>query len=67
MTSPRTAAPGRTGWAGGYDLELFSDDGTFGDDFEDSLWKLPAEELARRGRRSFVELEMSSSRKGRAA
>jgi sugar phosphate isomerase/epimerase len=57
----------RTGWAGCYDLEVFSDDGTFGDDFEDSLWKLPAGELARRGRTSFVELETSSSRKGRAA
>ena len=57
----------RTGWAGCYDLEVFSDDGTFGNDFEDSLWKLPAGELARRGRTSFVELETSSSRKGRAA
>jgi sugar phosphate isomerase/epimerase len=57
----------RTGWAGCYDLEVFSDDGTFGDDFEDSLWKLPAGELARRGQRSFVELETSSSTKGRAA
>ncbi len=43
----------RTGWSGLYDLELFSDDGTFGDAFEDSLWKLPAAELARRGREAF--------------
>jgi sugar phosphate isomerase/epimerase len=57
----------RTGWAGCYDLEVFSDDGTFGQRFEDSLWKLPAEELARLGRKSFVELERSSSTKGRAA
>jgi sugar phosphate isomerase/epimerase len=57
----------RTGWAGCYDLELFSDDGTFGNDFEDSLWKLPAGELARRGRQSFVRLEGSSSIEGRAA
>jgi sugar phosphate isomerase/epimerase len=57
----------RTGWAGCYDLELFSDDGTFGNDFEDSLWKLPAGELARRGRQSFVRLEGSSSSEGRAA
>jgi sugar phosphate isomerase/epimerase len=55
------------GCDGLYELEVFSDDGTFGDDFEDSLWKLPAAELARRGRTSFVELETSSSRKGRAA
>lgn len=57
----------RTGWAGCYDLELFSDDGTFGSDFEDSLWRLPAGELARRGRQSFVKLERSSSIEGRAA
>jgi sugar phosphate isomerase/epimerase len=57
----------RTGWAGCYDLEVFSDDGTFGNDFEDSLWKLPPGELARRGRKSFAELEMSSSTEGRAA
>jgi sugar phosphate isomerase/epimerase len=65
--APVLDAVERTGWAGCYDLEVFSDDGTFGNDFEDSLWKLPAGELARRGRQSFVELETSSSRKGRAA
>ncbi len=43
----------RAGWTGFYDLEVFSDDGTFGNDLEDSLWKLPAEELARRGREAF--------------
>jgi sugar phosphate isomerase/epimerase len=43
----------RTGWSGCYDLEVFSDDGTFGNDFEDSLWKLPAAEVARRGRAAF--------------
>jgi sugar phosphate isomerase/epimerase len=43
----------RTGWTGFYDLEVFSDDGTFGNDFEDSLWKLPPEELARKGREAF--------------
>ncbi len=57
----------RTGWSGCYDLEVFSDDGTFGDDFEDSLWKLPAEELARLGQARFVRLESSSTTKGRAA
>lgn len=41
------------GWDGFYDLEVFSDDGTFGDDYEDSLWKLPAPELARRGHAAF--------------
>ena len=55
----------RTGWAGCYDLEVFSDDGMFGHAFEDSLWKLPPEELARRGRARFTELELSSM-EGRA-
>jgi sugar phosphate isomerase/epimerase len=41
------------GWKGFYELELFSDDGTFGDDYEDSLWRLPAPELAERGREAF--------------
>jgi hypothetical protein len=57
----------RTGWAGCYDLEVFSDDGKFGNDFDDSLWKLPADELARRGRGRFTQLELSSSTEGRAA
>jgi sugar phosphate isomerase/epimerase len=56
-----------TGWAGCYDLEVFSDDGTFGHAFEDSLWRLPPRELAERGRARFTELELSSSTKGRAA
>jgi sugar phosphate isomerase/epimerase len=36
------------GWDGWYDVELMSDDGTFGNAFADSLWTLPTEELARR-------------------
>lgn len=44
----------RAGWDGFYDLEIFSDDGAFGDAFPDSLWDLPAEEFARRGRESFL-------------
>ncbi len=40
--------------AGGYDgwleLELFSDDGLFGNDFEDSLWKRDPVDLIRTGR-----------------
>jgi sugar phosphate isomerase/epimerase len=38
-------AAGYDGW---YDVEVMSDNGTFGDAFEDSLWDLPTEELARR-------------------
>jgi sugar phosphate isomerase/epimerase len=55
----------RTGWAGFYDLEVFSDDGTFGNDFEDSLWRLPAGELAERGRARLAQVELSSSIEGR--
>jgi sugar phosphate isomerase/epimerase len=38
-------AAGYDGW---YDVEVMSDDGTFGDAFPDSLWKLPVDEIARR-------------------
>jgi sugar phosphate isomerase/epimerase len=41
------------GWDGFYELELFSDDGTFGSDYEGSLWRMPASELAERGREAF--------------
>jgi sugar phosphate isomerase/epimerase len=43
----------RAGWTGPYDLEIFSDDGTFGDAFPDSLWAVPGDELARRGEAAF--------------
>jgi sugar phosphate isomerase/epimerase len=36
------------GYDGWFDVEVMSDDGTFGVAFEDSLWALPAEEIARR-------------------
>jgi sugar phosphate isomerase/epimerase len=42
------------GWNGFYDLELFSDDGTFGDTLPDSLWAVPAPELAERGRQALA-------------
>jgi sugar phosphate isomerase/epimerase len=38
-------AAGYDGW---YDVEVMSDDGSFGEAFPDSLWKLPVEEVARR-------------------
>jgi sugar phosphate isomerase/epimerase len=41
---------GFTGW---YDFEVFSDDGRWGNDFADSLWKLPHDEFLRRGRTAF--------------
>jgi sugar phosphate isomerase/epimerase len=42
------------GWHGYYDLEIFSDDGTFGQAYPDSLWALDPAELVRRGREGFV-------------
>jgi sugar phosphate isomerase/epimerase len=42
------------GWDGLYDLVIFSDNGTFGHDYPDSLWDVPAAELARRGRAAFL-------------
>jgi sugar phosphate isomerase/epimerase len=65
--APVLDAVERTGWAGWYDLEVFSDDGTFGNDFEDSLWRLAPRELAQRGRARFMQLTSSSSTEGRAA
>ncbi len=44
------AALDEAGWQGLYDLEIFSDNGTFGTTLPDSLWNVPAAELARRGR-----------------
>jgi sugar phosphate isomerase/epimerase len=41
------------GWDGFYDLEIFSDNGTFGAAYPDSLWDVDAAELARRGREAF--------------
>jgi len=50
------AALDAAGWRGAYDLEIFSDDGTFGNDYEGSLWRVPAHELARRGREAFTSV-----------
>ena len=44
----------RAGWDGFYDLEIFSDNGAFGTALPDSLWDVPADELARRGREAFL-------------
>jgi sugar phosphate isomerase/epimerase len=43
----------RAGWDGFYDLEIFSDNGTFGNAWPGSLWDVPEEELARRGKDAF--------------
>jgi sugar phosphate isomerase/epimerase len=42
------------GWEGFYELEIFSDNGAFGQPHPDSLWDIPADELARRGRDAFL-------------
>jgi sugar phosphate isomerase/epimerase len=42
------------GWNGFYELEIFSDNGAFGHAFSDSLWNVPARELAGRGREAFL-------------
>jgi sugar phosphate isomerase/epimerase len=48
--APIVRALDMAGWRGFYDLELFSDDGTFGVDHDGSLWAVPVAELAERGR-----------------
>jgi sugar phosphate isomerase/epimerase len=41
------------GWDGLYDIEIFSDDGTFGNAYPDSFWAAPAEETLARAREAF--------------
>jgi sugar phosphate isomerase/epimerase len=43
----------RAGWDGYYDVEIFSDNGAFGNAWPDSLWDVPAAELSRRARDAF--------------
>lgn len=43
-----------SGYDGWYELEVFSDDGRFGNDFPDSLWKLPPLEYAQRQLAGFM-------------
>jgi len=42
------------GFDGWFDMEIFSDDGSFGDNYPDSLWKFPAVEVVRRGKAGFL-------------
>ena len=44
----------RAGWDGCYDLEIFSDNGSFGTAYPDSLWDVEPSELVRRSRQSFT-------------
>ena len=41
------------GWDGLYDIEIFSDDGTFGSEYDDSYWAAPAEETLERATAAF--------------
>jgi sugar phosphate isomerase/epimerase len=41
------------GWDGLYDIEIFSDDGTFGAEYQDSFWAAPATETLARARAAF--------------
>ena len=41
------------GWDGLYDIEIFSDDGTFGNAYPDSYWAAPPEETLARARDAF--------------
>lgn len=45
----------RAGWDGFYDIEIFSDNGTFGVAYPDSLWDVDGAELVARGRRQLLE------------
>jgi len=58
------AALERAGWRGPFDLEIFSDDGTFGTAYPDSLWSWEPRELAERGRAA-VETAVARSPKQR--
>jgi sugar phosphate isomerase/epimerase len=43
------------GWDGLYDIEIFSDDGTFGAEYPDSFWAAPAAETLARARTTFEQ------------
>src|SRR6266404_4161895 len=45
----------RAGWDGFYDIEIFSDNGTFGAVYPDSLWDVDPAELVDRGRKQLLE------------
>ncbi|HEY2072049.1 MAG TPA: sugar phosphate isomerase/epimerase family protein [Gaiellaceae bacterium] len=45
----------RAGWDGFYDIEVFSDNGTFGSAYPDSLWDVDGRELVERGRKQLLE------------
>lgn len=52
------------GWSGPLDLEIFSDEGTFGTAYEDSLWSCDSQELAARGRDAMESVLARASKHG---
>src|SRR5262250_2775933 len=54
-----------SGFSGWYELEIFSDDGTLGTAYADSLWKWPPRDLLRAGRDGFAQAWRSSVEAGR--
>ena len=44
------------GYDGWYELEIISDDGTYGMELPDSLWRMPHEELLAQGRMAFDDV-----------
>ena len=55
------AALDAAGWDGFYDIEIFSDDGTFGSEYADSFWAAPVEETLARARVAFEQCWRESS------
>ena len=52
-------------FSGWYELEIFSDDGTLGTTYADSLWKWPPRDLLRAGREGFADVWRASLEAGR--
>jgi sugar phosphate isomerase/epimerase len=44
------------GWEGYYDVEIFSDNGMFGNAWPDSVWDTPAEDVARAAKDAFARV-----------
>lgn len=56
VAAPIVASLIEAGYDGWWELEVFSDDGTFGNDYPDSLWKLPHEDLLARAKTAFDDV-----------
>nr|WP_296534969.1 TIM barrel protein [Rhizorhabdus sp.] len=54
----------RGGFDGWYDLEIFSDDGRWGTDLPDSLWRLPHDELIGRAQSGLLRAWRSATGTG---